>query len=107
MPYSDLREFIDRLRLENELAEISVEVDWRYEIGGIVRKNLNIKGSALLFKKIKDYYSPLFTCGVSTYSRLSIALGLPPHLTLEEMVSEFKERIKKTYQSQKSCDRFL
>ena len=65
MPYRDLREFIDRLRSEGELAEISAEVDWQYEVGGIVRKNLDLKGPALLFKKIKDYSTPLFTCGVS------------------------------------------
>jgi UbiD family decarboxylase len=59
MPYKDLREFINRLRSEKELAEISAEVDWRYEIGGIVRKNLDLKGPALLFKKIKGYHTSL------------------------------------------------
>jgi UbiD family decarboxylase len=54
MPYTDLREFIEKLKWEGELAEISAEVDWRYEIGGIVRKNLDLKGPALLFKKIND-----------------------------------------------------
>ncbi len=95
MPYNDLREFINRLRSGRELAEISAEVDWRYEIGGIVRKNLDLKGPALLFKKIKDYHIPLFTCGVSTYQRLALALGLSAHKTLDEIVSEFRERIKK------------
>ena len=95
MPFKDLREFIERLRLEGELAEISTEVDWRYEIGGIVRKNLDTKGPALLFKKIKDYSSPLFTCGVSTYPRLSLALGLSADLSLQEIISEFRKGIKK------------
>ena len=95
MPYRDLKEFIDRLRSGGELAEISAEVDWRYEIGGIVRKNLDLKGPALFFKKIKDYHIPLFTCGVSTYQRLALALGLSAHKTLDEIVSEFRERIKK------------
>ena len=101
MPYNDLREFINRLRSEKELAEISAEVDWRYEIGGIVRKNLDLKGPALLFKKIKDYPIPLFTCGVSTYSRLSLALGLPLHTTLEKIISEFRERVKRPLKAQK------
>jgi UbiD family decarboxylase len=95
MPYADLREFIDRLRLDGELAEVSAEVDWQEEIGGIVRKNLDLKGPALLFKKIRDYHIPLFTCGVSTYQRLALALGLSGQKTLDEIVSEFKERIKK------------
>jgi len=96
MPYKDLREFIDRLRVENELAEISAEVDWQYEMGGVVRKTLDLKGPALLFERVKGYETPLFTCGVSTYPRLSLALGLPPHKSLKEIISEFKERIKKT-----------
>jgi 4-hydroxy-3-polyprenylbenzoate decarboxylase len=95
MPYQDLREFIRRLRSEGELAEISAEVDWQYEIGGIARKNLDLKGPALLFEKIKDYSTPLFTCGVSTYPRLALALDLSVQKTLAEIVSEFRERIKK------------
>ncbi len=95
MPYRDLREFIERLRSEKELVEISAEVDWHQEIGGIIRKNLDLKGPALLFKKIKDSHFPLFTCGLSTYPRLSLSLGLPAHKTFEEIVSEFGRRIKK------------
>jgi len=106
MAYKDLREFIKALRMEKELAEISVEVDWRHEIGGIVRKNLDLKGPALFFKKIKEYSIPLFTCGVSTYSRLSLALGLPPHTPLEEIISQFKERIKKPVKAQKVATGF-
>jgi 4-hydroxy-3-polyprenylbenzoate decarboxylase len=94
MPYRDLREFIERLRSEKELVEISAEVDWHQEIGGIIRKNLDLKGPALLFKKIKDSHLPLFTCGLSTYPRLSLSLGLPAHKTFEEIVSEFRRRIK-------------
>ncbi len=101
MAYKDLREFMNTLRVEKELAEISVEVDWQHEIGGIVRKNLDLKGPALFFKKIKEYSIPLFTCGLSTYSRLSLALGLPPHTPLEEIISQFKERIKKPVKAQK------
>jgi UbiD family decarboxylase len=101
MSYTDLREFIEKLKLEGELAEISAEVDWRYEIGGIVRKTLDLKGPALLFKKIKDYHSPLFTSGVATYSRVSLALGLQAHETLEKIVSEFGKRIKKPIKAKK------
>lgn len=99
MPFNDLREFIEKLWLEGELAEISAEVDWRYEIGGIVRKNLDLKGPALLFRKIKDYSSPLFTCGLSTYLRLSLALGLAADLSLREIIFELRKRIKKPIQA--------
>ncbi len=94
MPYRDLRDFIGRLRSEGELAEISADVDWRYEIGGIVRKNLDLKGPALLFRRIRDFSTPLFACGVSTYSRVALALGLPKNSALREIVSEFRKRIR-------------
>lgn len=101
MPYKDLREFIERLRPEVELTEISAEVDWRYELGAIVRKNLDMKGPALVFKKIKNYSTPLFTCGMSTYLRLALAMGLPVNKTLEEIISEFRRRIQKPIKARK------
>jgi hypothetical protein len=101
MAYKDLRDFIETLRLEGQLSEVSAEVDWRYEIGGIVRKNLDRKGPALLFKNIKEYHTPLFTCGASTYSRLALALGLPLHQSLEGIISYFRERIKSPIKARK------
>ena len=101
MPYRDIREFIDRLRLEGEVADVLGEVDWKYEIGGIVRKNLDLRGPALLFKKVKDYQIPLFTGGLATYPRLALALDLPIHFTLEEIISEFRKRIKKPIKTKK------
>lgn len=101
MAYKDLREFIEKLRLEKELAEVSVEVDWQQEIGGIVRKNLDLKGPALLFEKVKGHSIPLFTCGVSTYARLSMALGFSRHATLEKIISQFREKIKSPIKAQK------
>jgi len=101
MPYRDLREFIEKLKLEGDLAEISAEVDWRYEIGGIVRRALDLGGPALLFNKVKDCSSPLFTSGVSTYSRLSLAMGLSQHATLEKIITDFREKIKEPIRPKK------
>lgn len=95
MSFRDLREFIDFLRSRGKLAEVEAEVDWRYELGGIVRKNLDMKGPALLFKRIKGYTTPLFTCGVSTYGRLAASLGLPRENRLEEMVTVIADRLKR------------
>ncbi len=95
MAYKDLREFIERLRTEGELSEISAEVDWEYEVGGIVRKALDLQGPALLFKNVKGYPSPLFASGLATYSRLSMALGLAKDEKLEKIVESFREKIKK------------
>jgi 4-hydroxy-3-polyprenylbenzoate decarboxylase len=95
MAFSDLRTFIDLLRSRDELAEIPVEVDWRYEIGAIVRKNLDMEGPALLFTRIRDYKSRLFTCGLSTYGRVAAALGLPPGSGLDAIVAFVAERLRR------------
>jgi len=101
MAFSDIREFIEGLRKAGELADVNAEVDWRYEIGAIVRKNLDLKGPALLFSKIKGYNSALFTCGVSTYSRLSFALGLGANQKLGTLVSEVGLRLDNPIKAKK------
>jgi len=95
MPFKDLRDYIDLLRSQGELAEVNAEVDWRYELGGVVRKNLDIKGPALLFNRIKGYRTPLFTCGMSTYERLAVALGMPQKIRLEDLVKEVAGRLRR------------
>jgi len=99
--FKDLREFIDELKKNGQLAEVNAEVDWKYEIGGVVRKVLDSKGPALLFNKIKDYDSALFTCGVSTYSRLSLALGLGVDQKLETLVTEVGRRLDNPIKARK------
>ena len=95
MAYRDLREFIDLLRSQGELAEVNAQVDWRYELGGVVRKNLDLRGPALLFNRIKGYSTPLYTCGMSTYGRLAMAIGLPADSRLEQIVKEVARRLGK------------
>lgn len=95
MPFKDLRDYIDLLRSQGELADVNAEVDWRYELGGVVRKNLDIKGPALLFNRIKGYRTPLFTCGMSTYERLAVALGMPQTIRLEDLVKEVAGRLRR------------
>jgi 3-polyprenyl-4-hydroxybenzoate decarboxylase len=44
--YCNLREWIDTMGKENELARIKVEVDWNLELRAIARKNINRGGPA-------------------------------------------------------------
>ncbi len=71
MVYQDLREWIDLLRSEGELAEIEAEVDWNREIATISRKVTSKEGPALFFSNIKDYkdgdFSRLFSGGLAEY----------------------------------------
>ena len=77
MAYSDLREFINKLEKEKQLSRVKAKVDWKYELGAVVRKTFDMQGPALLFESIKDYSTPAFVGGVQTYPRLALALDLP------------------------------
>ena len=54
MPYADLRTFIGTLEGEKELARVKAEVDWKFELGGVVRKAFDMSGPALLFENVKE-----------------------------------------------------
>lgn len=97
MAFRDLREFLECLDREGELARISEEVDWRYEIAAFTRLSYDMKprGPALLFEKIKGYGQgyQVLTNGIGSYSRLALALGLPAHTLVKELIDSFKQRI--------------
>lgn len=78
MAYQDIREWIDRLEKEKELAMIKTEVDWNLEIGGVLRENIDRGGPALLFENIKGYKdticTKLFTGSLAT---LTLVVSFP------------------------------
>jgi UbiD family decarboxylase len=99
MAYKDLREWIDKLQKEGELARVQEEVDWELEIGGIVREVCDKGGQALLFENVKDHKNTvctkLFTAGVATRGRVAMMLGLPKTTGYKELIKVWKERINK------------
>jgi UbiD family decarboxylase len=99
MGYRDLREWIDILEKENELARIKTEVDWNLEIGGVIRENEDRGGPALLFENIKDYKDTickkLFACSLSSFSRLALMLGLPKDTPYKDLIQIWRKRVKK------------
>ena len=50
MPYSGLREFLELLESEGELARVRVPVDLNQELGAVCVKSLKNYGPALLFE---------------------------------------------------------
>jgi len=50
MAHSDLREWIETIEKEGELARVKKEVDWDLELGAIARENMDRGGPALLFE---------------------------------------------------------
>jgi 4-hydroxy-3-polyprenylbenzoate decarboxylase len=91
--FGDMRAWIAALAAAGELRQIDAEVDWNIEIGTIMRLAQGAGcGPALLFNNIKDYNRPgsrcrrIFGCGLSSYRRVAMMLGLAPDTHPRELV---------------------
>ncbi len=96
MPYKDHREFLTALKKTGDLLEVSKEVDWDCEMGAIGRRNYELEGPCLHFKKIKDY-SEDFTVvngSTGTWRRVAICLGLDPDTPVREIYRTYEERLR-------------
>src|SRR5216117_3535449 len=76
--HKNLRSFIDTLRRENELAEITAEVDPYLEIPEIHRRVIEAEVKALLFKNVKASRFPVVTNLFGTTKRIDLAFGRRP-----------------------------
>ncbi len=92
MPYADLREFIDRVEREGELARVKAEVDLNYEVGAICHRNYDFgadnNSKALVFEKPKGYDTPLVVNLLGTYRRYAMAIDTTP----ENFTKTWKEK---------------
>lgn len=99
MAYKDLRDWIDTLDREGELAKVKAEVNWDLEIGGILRENMDRNGPALLFENIQDHKNTIstkvFSSSLSSNSRIALMLGLPKNTSYRDLILAWRERIKK------------
>ncbi len=104
--YKDLREWMAALEAESQLTRVSAEVDWKYELGAVLRKTWDVYGDAspaLLFTNIKDYPAPgpnkLFTGAFRSWYRTAMMLGLDPKTSSRsQILRTLKERITDTSQ---------
>jgi len=98
MAFRDMREWMNLLRREGMLKEVTAQVDWDGEIGAILRAICDRSGPAILFSSIKDYTAGrctrLFAGGLATRERLALMLGLAQNTTNREMV----EHVRRKYQ---------
>ncbi|MEQ1923951.1 MAG: UbiD family decarboxylase domain-containing protein, partial [Pyrinomonadaceae bacterium] len=76
--HSSLRSFIDTLRHENEIVEVSAEVDPYLEIAEIHRRVIDEQGKALLFTNVKGSAFPVVTNLFGTKHRIDLAFGSKP-----------------------------
>ncbi len=76
--HSNLRTFIETLRREDEIVEISAEVDPYLEIAEIHRRVIEQQGKALLFTNVKGSQFPVVTNLFGTVKRIELAFGPKP-----------------------------
>ena len=76
--HKNLRTFIDSLRRENEIVEITAEVDPYLEIAEIHRRVIEQQGKALLFRNVKGSGFPVATNLFGTNKRIDLAFGSRP-----------------------------
>ncbi|MFN2501325.1 MAG: UbiD family decarboxylase [Pyrinomonadaceae bacterium] len=76
--HKNLRTFIQTLKNEHEIVEISAEVDSYLEIAEIHRRVIESGGKALFFRNVKGSSFPVVTNLFGTRRRLDLAFGSKP-----------------------------
>jgi 4-hydroxy-3-polyprenylbenzoate decarboxylase len=76
MAFKDLRDWLDHLRREGELHEVTAEVDPRLEISEITDRVTKAGGPALLFRNVKGSRLPLVINQFGTERRMCMAFGV-------------------------------
>ncbi|MBX3289713.1 MAG: UbiD family decarboxylase [Acidobacteria bacterium] len=76
--HKNLRSFIDTLKREGEIVEVSAQADPYLEIAEIHRRVIEEKGKALLFTNVKGSQFPVVTNLFGTVKRIELAFGKRP-----------------------------
>src|SRR5512134_608293 len=84
--FPDLRTFLDHLRRDRDLVEISAPVDPRLEAAEIHRRVIAAGGPALLFTNIKGADFRLVTNLFGTARRAELAFGERPLRLIKRIV---------------------
>ena len=84
--FGNLRQFLDRLRAERDLVEISAPVDARLEAAEIHRRVIAAGGPALLFTNVRGADFPLATNLFGTPARAERAFGTRPLRLIRRLV---------------------
>jgi 4-hydroxy-3-polyprenylbenzoate decarboxylase len=99
--YDNLRQFVDELRRDGDLLEISARVDPRLEITEIADRCVKNPGGgpALLFTDVKDAKHPLLINALASARRMAKALGVARLDDLGARVTSLIDLIKPGAQS--------
>lgn len=86
MSFNNLREFLDVLRRENDLAIIDASVDPNLEVAEIHRRVIDAGGPALLFTNVKGSPFPIVTNLFGTSRRVDLAFGPRPEALMKQII---------------------
>ncbi|MUT68529.1 UbiD family decarboxylase [Paenibacillus sp. NEAU-GSW1] len=86
MIFNNLREFIEVLKKDNDLAIIDVPVDPYLELAEIHRRVIEQEGPALLFTNVKGSSFPVVTNLFGTSRRVDLAFGPRPEALMKQIV---------------------
>src|ERR1700687_5669677 len=86
MEFENLRQFIDVLRKENQVVEISAPVDPNLELAEIHRRVIDEEGPALLFTNVKGSSFPVVTNLFGTSRRVDLAFGPRPEKLVNRLI---------------------
>jgi menaquinone biosynthesis decarboxylase len=85
--HNNLRDFIDALRQESQLVEITAPVDPYLELAEIHRRVIDEQGPALLFTNVKGSPFPVVTNLFGTSRRVDLAFGVKPEQFMKAVVN--------------------
>ncbi len=91
MAFDDLRDWIDHLRREGELVEVTAEVDSHLEIAEITDRVTKAGGPALLFTNVRGSRMPLLINQFGTERRMCMAFGVERLDDLGQRVTDVLE----------------
>ncbi len=76
MAYRNLKEFVQRLKQENELVEITRPISPRLEMTEITDRVSKARGPALLFTHPQGFTMPVLINAFGSERRMALALGV-------------------------------
>ena len=93
MPFSDLRQYLQKLDADGDLARIHKEVDPNYEVGAIC-KTAHEKGrKALYFERVRGSSMPVVTELLSTTKRIATALDTDEKSLFAQVIDRTKKLV--------------
>src|SRR3954462_66774 len=93
MPFSDLREYLNKLEEQGDLARVTKEVDPKYEVGAICKTAHDKGRKALFFERVRGCTMPVVVDLLATFNRIATAIDTHETDLFKEVVERTKTGI--------------